>query len=418
MQSESPNWGAGEGEHRSGAVATGQPGASKWSFPFHKARVWRCDLMPAQEDSALSLSPDVDYPHRPSVVHTGIRVSARWPERFEPYLHGTSSQGRHDGSSRAAWGTTGHHEGELIFGGFWARAVELLQRDLPDLAPYPHLPEAMRFRDCQTKTPNGTAVVRAEAFAYQVPGLLRQVRSALLSTNATSPKVVPPALSAHNLPHRCSKGGRWLTPLAALDQVLNFVIFPDLQYDLPIFGADLVTLPGGHLVVLDFQPVFTTPEYYSRYCSELRAIYEKYSPRVPAGGAIPEAAQRFFSPFCLFCRYATEFQLSQRTSDGPVTSRDRPGCLGRPTDKQVETDVFEAFEECLQAYLSLVRSARKVPEAEREGVKDFHLKYSQYRAKNDPARGMLRRMYGEEWTEAYIHTFLFDLEERIRLGEL
>ena len=39
-------------------------------------------------------------------------------------------------------------------------------------------------------------------------------------------------------------------------QVLYFVIFPHLNFDLPFFGADLVTLPGGHLITLDMQPLF------------------------------------------------------------------------------------------------------------------------------------------------------------------
>jgi phycoerythrobilin:ferredoxin oxidoreductase len=32
-----------------------------------------------------------------------------------------------------------------------------------------------------------------------------------------------------------------------------------------------------------------------------------------------------------------------------------------------------------------------------------------YRAEKDPARGMLTRFHGAEWTEAYIHGVLFDL---------
>ena len=33
-------------------------------------------------------------------------------------------------------------------------------------------------------------------------------------------------------------------------QVLNLVIFPRPEYDLPFFCADLVTFPKGHLIVL------------------------------------------------------------------------------------------------------------------------------------------------------------------------
>jgi len=39
-------------------------------------------------------------------------------------------------------------------------------------------------------------------------------------------------------------------------QVLYFVIVPDLNFDWPFFGADWVTLPGGHLITLDMQPLF------------------------------------------------------------------------------------------------------------------------------------------------------------------
>jgi phycoerythrobilin:ferredoxin oxidoreductase len=39
-------------------------------------------------------------------------------------------------------------------------------------------------------------------------------------------------------------------------------------------------------------------------------------------------------------------------------------------------------------------------------------RYTRYRAEKDPARGMLSRFYGSEWTEAYIHDVLFDLESQ------
>ena len=37
-------------------------------------------------------------------------------------------------------------------------------------------------------------------------------------------------------------------------------------------------------------------------------------------------------------------------------------------------------------------------------------KYMRYRAEKDPARGMLRGFFGNEWTERYINNILFDLQ--------
>mmetsp|Transcript_3348 Transcript_3348/g.5383 ORF Transcript_3348/g.5383 Transcript_3348/m.5383 type:complete len:95 (+) Transcript_3348:356-640(+) len=44
------------------------------------------------------------------------------------------------------------------------------------------------------------------------------------------------------------------------------------------------------------------------------------------------------------------------------------------------------------------------------------MSYLKYRAEKDPARGMFTRMYGAEWTETYIHDFLFDLEQKMDVG--
>jgi phycoerythrobilin:ferredoxin oxidoreductase len=38
-------------------------------------------------------------------------------------------------------------------------------------------------------------------------------------------------------------------------------------------------------------------------------------------------------------------------------------------------------------------------------------RYTRYRAEKDPARGMLSRFHGAEWTESYIHEVLFDLDK-------
>ena len=134
-------------------------------------------------------------------------------------------------------------------------------------------------------------------------------------------------------------------------QVLNFVIFPQPNYDLPFFGADLVTLPGGHLIALDMQPLFRDdPNYQKKYTE-------------------PEV---------------------------------------------VQTRVLAAFKDYLQAYLNFVNQAELVSDPEElVTVLQAQKRYINYRAEKDPARGMFTRLYGSEWTEEYIHGFLFDLERKL-----
>jgi phycoerythrobilin:ferredoxin oxidoreductase len=176
-------------------------------------------------------------------------------------------------------------------------------------------------------------------------------------------------------------------------QVLNFVIFPHLNYDLPFFGADLVTLPGGHLIALDMQPLFRDdPDYQQKYTQPILPIFEAYQPELPWGGDFPEEARPFFSPAFLWTR-------PQKT-------------------EVVETHVFAAFNDYLQAYLDLVDRAEPVidPQALAE-IEQAQLRYLRYRAEKDPARGMFNRFYGSEWTEEYIHGFLFDLERTLSSAE-
>lgn len=169
------------------------------------------------------------------------------------------------------------------------------------------------------------------------------------------------------------------------------MIFPQLNYDLPFFGADLVTLPGGHLIALDMQPLFRDrPAYQEKYTTPVLPIFESYQPHLPWGGDFPDEAHAFFSPAFLWTR---------------------------PRETEVvETHVFAAFKDYLQAYLNFVNDAEPVTDAEAlKEIEAAQLRYLRYRAEKDPARGMFTRFYGPEWTEEYIHGFLFDLERKLDL---
>jgi phycoerythrobilin:ferredoxin oxidoreductase len=235
-------------------------------------------------------------------------------------------------------------------------AIAYLKERLPDLRPYP-IPEGFESKSAIVGKGSHQNEVLTTSFGYQ-SSKLRQIRAAHV------------------------QGGSSL-------QVLNFVIFPHLNYDLPFFGGDLVTLPGGHLIALDMQPLFRDePDYQDKYTKPILPIFESYQQHLTWGGDFPEEASQFFSPAFLWTR---------------------------PKENEVvETHVFHAFKDYLQAYLDFCDRAESITDEKRLAeIKEAHLRYLRYRAEKDPARGMFNRFYGSEWTEEYIHGFLFDLERKL-----
>ena len=172
--------------------------------------------------------------------------------------------------------------------------------------------------------------------------------------------------------------------------VLNFVINPLTTYDLPFFGADLVTLPAGHLLALDLQPALKTDrDHTEKVWSRLLPIFERWQECLPHGGPIPEEAQPYFSPGFLWTRIP----------------------LGAEGDALINEAVMPAFKDYLSLYMELVDSAEAVEPDRSEALLAGQRRYTAYRAEKDPARGMLTRFHGSEWTEEYIHGVLFDLDK-------
>ena len=132
-------------------------------------------------------------------------------------------------------------------------------------------------------------------------------------------------------------------------------------------------------------------EYQKKYTEPIWETFQKHQKYLPWGGDFPEEATPFFSPAFLWTR-------PQKT-------------------ELVETRVFEAFKDYLQAYLIFVKQTEQITNSEKLAeIKEAQLRYLRYRAEKDPARKMLTRFYGHEWTEEYIHGFLFDLERKLALN--
>jgi len=231
---------------------------------------------------------------------------------------------------------------------------------------------------------------------------LRLVRSAFLETQTESSEALKSPMAIH---------------------VLNFVMFPTTHIrdassgapvGLPIFGADIVSLPGNkHLVALDFQPVLPInnddessanmfPEQYSHLESKLLAIHGKYQkgsdeatePLLAWGGDIPPQALRWFSPYALWTRLSDENAI-----------------------QTVSTTVWDAYREYVDLYFELMDAVQEdlddgkleiiLLEEKNNAVLSGQREYLEYRRINDPARPMLQRLYGKDWAEELIDGVLF-----------
>jgi len=174
-----------------------------------------------------------------------------------------------------------------------------------------------------------------------------------------------------------------------LTSVMNLVISPFNNYDLPFFGADFVTLPNGHLIALDLQPALKDDISHTHYVwDKLKPIHTKWQSKLPSGGDIPSEARRYFSPAFLWSRIP----------------------LGEEGDKLISQIIKPAFDEYLNCFLDLVRDAKMISKERSFQLLNGQKKYMRYRAEKDPARGMLRGFFGNEWTESYINNILFDLQ--------
>ena len=174
-----------------------------------------------------------------------------------------------------------------------------------------------------------------------------------------------------------------------ITSVMNLVISPFNNYDLPFFGADFVTLPNGHLIALDLQPALTDDMIHNQYVlGKLKSIHANWQSKLPSGGDIPSEARQYFSSSFLWSKIP----------------------LGEEGDTLISQVIKPAFDEYLDFFLDLVINANRISPERSSKLLNGQKKYMRYRAEKDPARGMLKSFFGDLWTEHYINNILFDLK--------
>jgi hypothetical protein len=219
-------------------------------------------------------------------------------------------------------------------------------------------------------------------------------------------------------------------------QVLNFCIFPDQDSGLPVWGADFVSLPNNrHLLLLDAQPMTSTTndETLVAFQTKLQLWYQKHNvaQHYPWGGDFPDKVKSYVSDQALWTRFSSSGSSSSSVDD----THDKDDKTKEPDVKDPVTRIqgpafIAAVEEHLDIYIQLLQRSSAVPDSDDdddslaqlssssssseqptsssdESTNSRQASYIQYRRENDPARPMLKALFGEEWTERVLHEVLF-----------
>ncbi|WP_036919800.1 MULTISPECIES: 15,16-dihydrobiliverdin:ferredoxin oxidoreductase [unclassified Prochlorococcus] len=166
-------------------------------------------------------------------------------------------------------------------------------------------------------------------------------------------------------------------------QVLNSVAYPNYVDDKPILGIDIIWfgVKGKLVAVLDFQPLIQNEKYFLKYFQGLKDLSNRYKEFNNQENMHIYDSTYYFSPWVLFYS-GNGSNLSQ-----PITN-----ILDEFLQKYWEIDSNNDLE-----YI-------KISPIE---VKKLQIEYDIYSAEKDPAHGLFKSYFGEEWADDFMHNFLF-----------
>ncbi|ONI14027.1 hypothetical protein PRUPE_4G258500 [Prunus persica] len=156
-------------------------------------------------------------------------------------------------------------------------------------------------------------------------------------------------------------------------QVLDFAVFPEPEFDMPIFCANFFSSANTNIVVLDLNPlhdVISQRDYKEKYYKGLIPLGLKYAELLPWGGKLTSESLKFFSPIVIWTRF---------------------------TSSSYKYDVlYSAFMDYYKAWLELMDQA--VVETNASKImcnREAQHRYLTWRAEKDPGHGLLKKLIGE-----------------------
>ena len=120
---------------------------------------------------------------------------------------------------------------------------------------------------------------------------------------------------------------------------MNFLIIPNTIYNVPFLGADFVSLPNSHLLVLDFQPSLKVEKQFDpELLEKILKLKKSCHFYLPVAEKMSEDVARFFSPGLIWSRLPKE----------------------KESDYLIENQLYDSFKEYLNLYLKTLFESEEV----------------------------------------------------------
>ncbi|XP_014505314.1 phytochromobilin:ferredoxin oxidoreductase, chloroplastic isoform X2 [Vigna radiata var. radiata] len=174
-------------------------------------------------------------------------------------------------------------------------------------------------------------------------------------------------------------------------QVFDFTVFPEAEYDVPIFCANFFTSAKTNIVVLDLNPlhdIINQHEYKDKYFKSLIPLGLKYTQLFPWGGKLTSESIKFFSPIVIWTKFTS--------------------------NPQKYDILYAAFRDYYKVWLELIcKSVKETDESQVVLNLEAQHRYLTWRVEKDPGQGVLKKLIGDTLAKDLLRNFLFNGVEEL-----
>ena len=160
----------------------------------------------------------------------------------------------------------------------------------------------------------------------------------------------------------------------------NMTIFPDGNYDVPLFGTDIVIFEKMLVVYCDLTPYVKNEEIVKKYLDSMKPLHEKYK-------NLPDEMPR-------------GREWLEKISSGL-------GITVTGTNVDCVEDAFKGVTEDFNLFASYINKATPVNEKRKAEIAEGRKKVIALFTEYDPGYGPMKKYFGKEWTDYYFHNVLF-----------